>query len=347
MRFGKVTVAMVNADIAFGPRSDEDSSRMHVFCLQHALEIEAEAKSVAEELGIDHPCNDILFGDATVDDEERIRSALDSEDAIPGNGDWAVKLGINLFYSANLSHSTLYSKQIAYNCVIYSAFGRMRENDSRHQLTRFPRREQIQCMERSDSFSDDSLEDNHQQQCWRIPRSKIAKFTDREDSSFDSLNGNSHQTTNVKQGKCRTTKQVVSQQVKQGTLENRNAKMKQRCRQCDSYVEDEIGEPSTHLRKRIRKSPKESETKLKEKKQTGKKKVKNASNSKTLAAQDTAEVRDEEPEYQCDMEGCIMSFSSKQELILHKRNICPVKGCEKFFSHKYLVQHRQVQMCEK
>ncbi|PPD67253.1 hypothetical protein GOBAR_DD35869 [Gossypium barbadense] len=86
---------------------------------QNYPKIEAEVKSVAEELGIDHPCNDILFGDATVDDEERIRSALDGEDAIPGSGDWAVKLGINLFYSANL-------KQMAYNCVIYSAFGRMR-----------------------------------------------------------------------------------------------------------------------------------------------------------------------------------------------------------------------------
>ena len=53
----------------------------------------------------------------------RIKSALDSEEAIPGNGDWAVKLGINLFYSANLSRSALYSKQIPYNSVIYKAFG--------------------------------------------------------------------------------------------------------------------------------------------------------------------------------------------------------------------------------
>ncbi|MFQ6653081.1 hypothetical protein Gotur_024655 [Gossypium turneri] len=85
MRFGKVTVAMVNADIAFGPSCK-------LFAVNNAdyPKIEAEVKSVAEELGIDHPCNDILFGDATVDDEERIRSALDSEDAIPGSGDWAV-----------------------------------------------------------------------------------------------------------------------------------------------------------------------------------------------------------------------------------------------------------------
>ncbi|MBA0577590.1 hypothetical protein Golob_028107 [Gossypium lobatum] len=144
MRFGKVTVAMVNADIAFGPRSNENSSRMHVF---YYPKIEAKVKSVAEELGIDHPCNDILFGDATVDDKERIRSALDSEDAILGSGDWVVKLGISLFYSTNLSHSTLYIKQMAYNCVIYSAFGRMRE---------LAPSKKVKCVEPKGAAADDS-----------------------------------------------------------------------------------------------------------------------------------------------------------------------------------------------
>ncbi|XWS51349.1 hypothetical protein CRYUN_Cryun12cG0169500 [Craigia yunnanensis] len=787
MRFSKAIAAMENADIPFTPRSDEDSSRMHVFCLEHAVEveqqlrqiggvhvfllchpeypkIEAEAKLVAEELGIDYPWNHILFGDATKDDEERIQSAFDSVDAIPGNGDWAVKLGINLFYSANLSRSTLYSKQMPYNCVIYSAFGRnspassptklnvygrrsgkqkkvvagkwcgkvwmsnqvhpflaqrdpdeqeqeqersfhawatsdenlerkpenvqkaettkvakkfnrkrkMRaeiaprkrmkciepeaavsddsfdssslrqqqkffrgkqprliekeeaisydsledgsrlqhrnlsrreqakfiereaaesedaeedfnaqqhwrnlrgkqgkyieeddavsgdyldesslkqyrriprswlakfmeredavsddeqeeishqlhrriprgrqiksferndaitddsradnslkqyrrkpkgkqakfferddavlddasDDDSQCQLRRIPRGKQMKCMERDDAFSDDSLEDNPQQQHRRIPRSKVAKFPDRKDVvSFDSLKGNSHQQNrrfprsqltkfieredavssdspddsslqqlrriprskhtkildredavsddslddtslqqlretprnrqgkfieredavsydsldesfhqpnrrslrsrkkkaqtprqikqetpqNLKQGKRRTTKQVVSQQVKLETPRNRNTKIERSARQCNSYGEDEIeGGPSTRLRKRVRKPLKESETKPKEKKQASKKKVKNASNLKTLAGHNTAKVRDEEAEYQCDMEGCSMSFGSKQELVLHKRNICPVKGCgKKFFSHKYLVQHRRVHM---
>ncbi|WRX17426.1 JmjC domain - like 5 [Theobroma cacao] len=784
MRFSKTMVPMENADIPFAPRSDEDSSRMHVFCLEHAVEvdqqlrqiggvhvfllchpeypkIEAEAKLVTEELGIDYPWNDILFGDATKEDEERIQSALDSEDAIPGNGDWAVKLGVNLFYSANLSRSTLYSKQMPYNYVIYSAFGRnspgssptklnvygrrsgkqkkvvagkwcgkvwmsnqvhpflaqrdpeeqeqergfhawatsdenlerkpenvhkaettkvakkfnrkrkMRpeiasskkvkcietegavsddsldggslrqqqiffrgkqprliqkeeaisydlleddsllqqrnlsrkklakfieregaesedaeeefthqqhwrnlrgkqgkyieeddavsgdsldesslkqyrriprswqakfmeredivsedeleeishrlhrriprcrqikscekndaisddsradnslkqyrrmpkgrqanfverddtmsddasEDDSQHQLRRIPKGKQMKCMERDDAFSDDSLEDNLQQQ-HRIPRSKVAKFTDREDVvSFDSLKGSSHQQRrrvsrsqltkfieredpvssdspddsslqqlrriprskqtkileredavsddslddtsqqqlrktprsrqgkfieredavsydsldenyhqpnrrtlrsrkkkaqtprqikqetprNVKQGKRRTTKQVVSQQIKQETPRNRNTKIEQSARQCNSYGEDELeGGPSTRLRKRVRKPLKESETKPKEKKQASKKKVKNASNVKTLAGHNTSKVRDEEAEYQCDMEGCTMSFGLKQELLLHKRNICPVKGCgKKFFSHKYLVQHRRVHL---
>ncbi|XWS37164.1 hypothetical protein CRYUN_Cryun19dG0019300 [Craigia yunnanensis] len=773
MRFSKGIAPMENADIPFAPRSDEDSSRMHVFCLEHAVEveqqlrqiggvhifllchpeypkIEEEAKLVAEELGIDYPWNDILFGDATKNDEERIQSALDSEDAIPGNGDWAVKLGINLFYSANLSHSTLYSKQMPYNCVIYSAFGRnsparsptklnvygrrsgkqkkvvagkwcgkvwmsnqvhpflaqwdpeeqersfhawatsdenlerkpenvqkaettkvakkfnrkrkmraeiapskklkciepegavsddllvgsylrqqqrffrgkqprliekeeavsydsleddslmqhrnlsrkkqakffegeaaesedaeedfnaqqyrrnlrgkhgkyieeddavsgdsldesshkqyrriprswlakfmervdavsndeqeeishqlhrriprgrqiksfekndaisdasradnslkqyrrmpkgkqskfferdgaMSDDGSQRQLRRIPRGKQMKCMER-----DDSQEDNPQQNHRRIPRSKVAKFTDREDLvSFDSLKGNSHQQhrrvprsqltkfieredavssdspddsslqllkriprskhtkileredavsddslddtsprqlrktprnrqgkfieredvvsydsldenyhqrnrslrsrkkkaqtprqikqetpQNVKQGKHRTTKQVVSQQMRQGAPRNQNTKIELSAKQCNSYGEDEIeGGPSTRLRKRVQKPLKELETKPKGKKQAFKKKVKNASNVKTLSGNNTAKVRDGEAEYQCDMEGCIMSFGLKQELVLHKRNICPVKGCgKKFFSHKYLVQHRRVHM---
>ncbi|XVF08775.1 hypothetical protein REPUB_Repub07fG0031900 [Reevesia pubescens] len=779
VRFSKAILPMQNADIQFAPRSDEDSSRMHVFCLEHAVEveqqlrqiggvhvfllchpeypkIEAEAKLVTEELGINYPWNDILFGDATKDDEERIQSALDSEDVTPGNGDWAVKLGINLFYSANLSRSTLYSKQMPYNCVIYSAFGRdspassptklnvygrrsgkqkkvvagkwcgkvwmsnqvhpflahsdeqeqgrsfhawatsdenlerkpenvqkaetikvvkkyirkrkmraeeiapckkvkyidpegavsddsldgdslkqqqrffrgkqprliekeeaisydsleddsllqrrnlsrkkqakfieredaesedaeeefthqqhwrnlrgnqgkyieeddavsgdsldessikqyrriprswqakflesedavsddeqeeishtlhkkiprgrqiksferndvisddsradnslkqyrrmpkakqakiferddaMSDDDSQHQL-RIPRGKQIKCMEKDDAFSDDSAEDNPRQQHKRIPRSKVTKCTDREDAvSFDSLKSNSRQRhrrvrrsqltkfieredavssdspddsslqqlrriprgkqtkiieredvvsddseddtslqqlrktprsrqgkfierkdavsydlldenydqpnrrslrnrkkqaqtprkikqktpQNVKQGKCRTTKQVVSQQIKLETPRNRNTKIEQSARQCNSYGEDEIeGGPSTRLRKRVHKPLKESETKPKEKKQASKKKVKNASNVKKIAGPSTAKGRDEEAEYQCDMEGCTMSFGSKQELVLHKRNICPVKECgKKFFSHKYLVQHRRVHM---
>ncbi|KAF5743705.1 lysine-specific demethylase [Tripterygium wilfordii] len=132
---------------SFPLQSDEDSSRMHVFCLEHAVEveqqlraiggvhvmllchpeypkIEAEARSAAEELGMDHTWYDITFRNATREDEEKIQSALDSEETLPGNGDWTVKLGINLFYSVNLSRSPLYSKQMPYNSVIYNAFGR-------------------------------------------------------------------------------------------------------------------------------------------------------------------------------------------------------------------------------
>ncbi|PQQ21745.1 lysine-specific demethylase REF6 [Prunus yedoensis var. nudiflora] len=95
---------------------------------------------MAEELGISYLWNETTFKDATEEDEKRIQSALDSEEAIAGNGDWAVKLGINLFYSASLSRSHLYSKQMAYNSVIYNAFGRSSPASSPTRIDVYGRR---------------------------------------------------------------------------------------------------------------------------------------------------------------------------------------------------------------
>ncbi|KAK9278197.1 hypothetical protein L1049_027758 [Liquidambar formosana] len=145
-KFSNAIVPIENTNMPFTPRSDEDSSRVHVFCLEHAVEVEqqlrsiggvhmlllchpdypkveADAKLAAEELGFDHLWNVILFRDATKEDEEGIQACQVSEEAIPRNWDWAVKLGINLYYSATLSRSPLYSKQMPFNSVIYNAFG--------------------------------------------------------------------------------------------------------------------------------------------------------------------------------------------------------------------------------
>ncbi|KAH6827711.1 Zinc finger family protein / transcription factor jumonji family protein [Perilla frutescens var. hirtella] len=47
--------------------------------------------------------------------------------------------------------------------------------------------------------------------------------------------------------------------------------------------------------------------------------------------------------YKCQLDGCTMSFRTKAELHLHKRNQCPVDGCrKKFNSHKYAIQHQRV-----
>lgn len=816
VEFSKAIVPVMNAEMSFAPRSDEDSSRMHVFCLEHAVEVEqqlrpiggvdifllchpdypkmvAEAKLVAEELGIDSLCDEISFRVATKEDEKRIHLSLDSEDAIPGNGDWAVKLGINLFYSANLSRSPLYSKQMPYNSIIYNAFGRsspasspnkydngrrparqrkvvagkwcgrvwmsnqvhpflvqkdpeeqelersfhawttpdenferkpesicqttstlvtrkysrkrkmvaesvstkkakcidtedagskyslegdtriqqrrilrnkpaklmekkdvdlpdssevssyqqkrsvsrrkqakciqrevgdsndalpgnsliqyrripkrkhakcigredavlddltddsslkqyrriprsklakhvaredevsdnslrgtsdrqhtsipkgkeftcidrddaisddsLQDNSRQLQFNRVPKSKQAEwieredaasddsledyphrlqhkkipnikqpkciesedpvldnlleknthrlhhqrilkskrakCVEREDAVSDDlledsshmlprrsqkskqakwmvredavsddSLEDNSRQSYQRIPKSKPSKWIEREDAvSDDSLEDNCHQQhkriprdkqskctemedtvfydsaedkirqfrriarkranfteredavlydlldnkshrrhcrtlrskqlrtetlrkmkqqtpSHMKPGKSRLTKQETSRLVKQVTSRQHSVKSEQNAKLFDSVVEQELeGGPSTRLRKRIPKPQKEFETKPKEKNQAAKKKVKNASVVKAPAGLNNAKIKDEEAGYHCDMEGCTMSFGTKQELVLHKKNICPVKGCgKKFFSHKYLVQHRRVHL---
>lgn len=47
--------------------------------------------------------------------------------------------------------------------------------------------------------------------------------------------------------------------------------------------------------------------------------------------------------HRCDLEGCRMSFETKADLLLHKRNRCPHEGCGKrFSSHKYAMLHQRV-----
>ncbi|KAA8539296.1 hypothetical protein F0562_025988 [Nyssa sinensis] len=50
-----------------------------------------------------------------------------------------------------------------------------------------------------------------------------------------------------------------------------------------------------------------------------------------------------EGSHRCDLEGCRMSFQTRAELLLHKRNRCPHEGCgKKFSSHKYAMLHHRV-----
>ncbi|XP_024031706.1 probable lysine-specific demethylase ELF6 [Morus notabilis] len=47
--------------------------------------------------------------------------------------------------------------------------------------------------------------------------------------------------------------------------------------------------------------------------------------------------------HKCDIDGCRMSFDTKAELNVHKRNRCPHEGCGKrFSSHKYAMIHHRV-----
>ncbi|GAB4860532.1 hypothetical protein Ancab_035692 [Ancistrocladus abbreviatus] len=495
--------AVENPIVPFSQRCDEDSSRMHVFCLEHAVEVErqlrpiggvyilllchpdypkveAAAKQLAEELDMDYVWNDTSFRVATKEDEEKIQSALESEEAMPKNGDWAVKLGINLYYSATLCRSPLYNKQMPYNSIIYNAFschspsnspskpkvwgkgagrqkkivmagkwcGRVwmsnqvhpllvqrdpeeeedqrtfnswlkgnektaRKAESSHNaestlMSRKPGRKRKMKVESRpikktifieteivESDFEDSLGDkSHQESCRvsvRKPRveSRITKKKKRRDreiaenDSEDSMDDKFH------------LDQRGSMRKKESELETPQPRRnnKRIAKQRDPQPEDEMdGGPSSRLRKRISKTPAvEAKPSLKEQshKNEGKKalamrgpRVK-LPNMKGLAAKGpamrlpvakglssravagkgpamrsqamrgaatrapamkgAARHDEDEEEFSCDIEGCTMSFASKEELSLHKRNICPVDCCgKKFFSHKYLVQHRRV-----
>ncbi|CAN4085221.1 unnamed protein product [Withania somnifera] len=417
-----------NAHMQFTSASDEDSFRIHVFCLQHAVQVEeqlrqvggahisllchpdypkleAQAKRVAEELGSDHFWREISFREASKEDEEMIQSALEIEDAIHGNGDWTVKLDINLFYSANLSRSPLYSKQMPYNFIIYNAFGRNSPDNtpekseytgrgSGKQRRAFVAGKWCGKVWMSNQVHPLLAERdiNEEQEHNKSISAQIKTEVKSESPLERTLIGEAVGTT-CETGKNRNSTaedmnasnaqfmteddqddpllSSVLQQHRKTNLRSKRIKYESPEPQKDvdkkkifgSLIDDPDSGPSTRLRKRIPKPSKESATKLVKAKpaptkQHESKKAEKGPKVKMPSANSIAKkepitkgprsntgrkMREKEGEYHCDLEGCSMSFSSKQELILHKKNVCPVEGCKKkFFSHKYLVQHRRV-----
>ncbi|XXG88980.1 hypothetical protein AAC387_Pa12g1092 [Persea americana] len=406
-QFSDIDGSLKNGNKSIIQRSDQDSSRMHIFCLEHAVEVEkqlrsiggvhmlllchpdyskleAQAKSLAKELEINYHWKDVYFREATNDDRETIRSALNDEEGIVGNGDWAVKMGINLYHSANLSKSPLYSKQMPYNPVLYKAFGRslMNSPTNPNALSRRTGRQkkilvagrwcgkvwmsnQVHpylanrvCPEQEPVGGLHHIQDTDQ---------KLEMETEiRQDEILMLPKGNLlPSVTNVaaKPGKKRKRpfENVDSKKPNYPDVENTlevaegspgnpssfsrmilRSSMKHDDMGCnDSHFQDENeGRPGTRLRRPSK--LKDIEAKLKEVqlKPEGKRR---ARKKKAKKAPSNTEVTAKEEEYHCDVEGCTMGFRTKQELTLHKRNICSVKGCEKkLFSHKYLVQHHRV-----
>ncbi|PSR96747.1 Lysine-specific demethylase [Actinidia chinensis var. chinensis] len=414
-----VIVPSGNATVPFAPRSDKDSSRLHVFCLQHASEVEQqlrpiggahimllchpdypelenEAKLVAEELGIDYCWNDVAFREADEEDEERIQLALESDVAVHGNGDWAVKLGIHLYYSANLSRSPLYRKQMPYSSIIYKAFGSSALVNSVTKPKVYERRSskqkkivvagkwcgkvwmsnQVHPLLAGRDTEDVGEEGRtfHAQAKREVKHERFSESTlAAETISAIRKTGKKRKSTREAGAMMKLKYQKMQelgkasedspdegydQQYKRN-IRSKNGKSEtpRSERSCDPNarrfelcIEDELDSgPSTCLRKRSLKPSKDLvlkkliQSKPILKKKTISKKANKSPAVKTLVAHNNTNMRDEEGEYTCDMEGCTMSFDSKQELVLHKRNVCPVKGCgKKFFSHKYLVQHRRV-----
>ncbi|KAL8232261.1 hypothetical protein R6Q57_002039 [Mikania cordata] len=373
---------------------DEDSSRMHIFCLQHALEVEqrlrtvggvhvqllchqdypsfdSEAKTVAKELATDHNWTALEFREANKIDEKWIQSALDSEEVTHGKRDWVVKLGMNLFYSASLSRSPLYSKQMPYNAVIYNAFGHNSPSNSptkpkpsgrqkkiivagkwcgkvwmsnqAHRLLvdRDPEElDEIGGMVFSYSKNEKSFEDTQLVVSKNPPRERKNVTVETRRMSVTSKRPKVESSPSPPLSPSPPPSPMVADLPVSGGF-RRQPRTIRNIRQFDMDSEGDgetRGGPSSRLRKRtIKPRSKEfgdwTESKPSVKKPNDTKKPKKPRPS------------EEDGEFGCDIEGCNMSFETKHDLIIHKKNICPVKGCgKKFFSHKYLVQHRRVHM---
>lgn len=393
-----------------------DLSKMHIFCLEHAVEVEkqlrpiggmhvllvchpdyprveTEAKVLAEELGLDHFWNDILFREATKNDVAIFQSALNVEEAVPGSEDWSVKLGIDLSYSASLSQSPFY-KHVPSNSVICKAFGISSPTNSSEEAVLSGKRplkhskkvaagkwcgkvwmsNQIHpFVERGVSQKAEPIKKFHSQVTSEL-KSKIKSEVELSNQTEQPMlpnqtSSNSKTTTVIKTYERKRKGAVKNEEIKKALCLKETSSIEaaeysprhssppqsesvlrrgQRKRkpsllfdntansiwQCDPIAKQE---PDSGAVTRPRRRPfvpsEEEDVKPVSKKQQLKK----------VTAKKYKTMKEMEEPYHCDIVECTMAFSSKQELALHKRNICLVEGCgKKFFSHKYLVQHKRV-----
>ncbi|XP_047316861.1 lysine-specific demethylase JMJ705-like isoform X2 [Impatiens glandulifera] len=410
----KVTCKAISHTFENGFGSDDDSSRLHVFCLRHAAEVEkllrpiggshimllchpdypeleSAAKLAADELGIDYIWNDITFKEATKEDEEKIQLSLESEEALHGNGDWAVKLDINLYYSAILSRSPLYSKQMPYNSIIYKAFGRSSPSTPKKKLKVYGRSSGRQKKIKMagkwcgkvwmsnqahpllvEKDFDEQEEDIEQEQeevenedrslySWGRSEVKLEILTENETRNREIPTKLTIDVASSSRRSARKRKQVA-----ESVYLKKEKRFKMEELSDESLDQNQIRSSLRNQRKLKQETDNAVKTSKPPKKppvaksavkkaanmdsQTDGKKKKGSAGLSTTTNNNNKKktVEDEGGEHGCDIEGCMMSFGSKQELVLHKRNICPIKGCgKKFFSHKYLVQHRRVHVDER
>jgi len=185
----------------------------------------AEAKLVAEELGIDSLCDEISFRVATKEDEKRIHLSLDSEDAIPGNGDWCGRV-----WMSNQVHPFLVQKDPKEQelersfhawptpdenferkpesiCQTPSTLVTRKYTRKRKMVAESVSTKKAKCIDTEDAGSKYSLEGDNRIQQRRILRNKPAKLMEKEDMDLpDSSEVSSYQqkrsVSRRKQAKC-------------------------------------------------------------------------------------------------------------------------------------------------
>nr|CAB3475164.1 unnamed protein product [Digitaria exilis] len=437
----------------------------HIFllCRPEYPKIESEAKLLAEEMQVEYDWKDILFNEASVEDRKKIQEVVQDEDTIPTNSDWAVKLGINLYYSANLANSPLYNKQLPYNRVIYKAFGCSSPNNSPIKLKTYTRRQgrakkivlagrwcgkvwmsnqvhpslanrikshqpetidqicphqksnaehaenssrEATPTRKSSSRAIEEKPSKREKEPLEKAITKKPKLTEENNSralegAAEASNGgtvvektskiqkehvekpNTKKPKHIEEDKSNALKAASSPSPSRVVIRS-SSRIANRKNMLKSKMEEEDNGPGSRPKAKVEESddpasrsrarPLRQKTNVGVKKQTKKTRAEKQKASSQLeefsatkqqpssGKQKTNKVERKQQmkktregkgtppsspkhgeEYACDIEGCSMSFSTKLELSLHKRDICPVKGCgRKFFSHKYLLQHRKV-----
>lgn len=383
------------------------------------LKIEAEARSLAAEMEVEHGWKDIHFREASMEDRKMIEELLQDEESIPTSSDWAVKLGSNLYYSANLAKSPLHNKQIPYNRVIYRAFGCSSPDNSPVKLKTCERSRDRQkkvvfagrwCGKAwmsnqvhpflAQRIESSELKETDKSSGVEASKRKSSTITDVPKSSKKRENMTVEVTTDTK--RPRLAEGYISSKALKGVAEvshpsptavlpRVSCRIADRANKVKTEMTEEDDDPAccpkpkvtSHSRTRPPKkieveatkqinmskgdskmmaptAPKDDEehpsaakggpsvgpaTKLELSQRKHRTRTKTMKQLKKATGEER--TRRDHPMhvegYTCSIEGCSMSFDTKNELSLHERDICPVEGCgKKFFTHKFLLQHRKV-----
>lgn len=357
---------------------------------------------MAGDLGIVYHWKEINFQDATKEDKDSIKSALDDEEAVPTNTDWAVKMGINLYYNANQSKSPLYTKQMPYNAIIYKAFGQEQEPSTRpgpgrhkkivvagrwcgkvwmtNQVHPFlARMKDVPALEDDEGagglFFRVPVEQSLQTNSLSTPvkKKQLAEKARRSERQRQDKTEVSNKTNEVVESISTRSKRLKRRPAKLSAFDMSDEEEEKqdeeqevpgtssshKCgmvlRNCSSR-KNRVGRKTRVLNEpmldeadhkdTVKEAPPRARIRNKRLKQEDSDwnvNLESEPNPEGMASGRKAKKKEAELEFKCDLEGCDMSFRNKQDLVLHKKNICPIKGCgKKFFSHKYMLHHRKV-----
>lgn len=279
------------------------------------------------EIGFDW--KHIDFKRASDQDQERIKAALEDEEAVPTNSDWAVKLGINLYFSANLCMSPQYRKErMPYNRVIHELFGRGYEENSNNSARKSARQKKPFI---AGNWCGKSWLTNQVHNFLSLGKTGRDKTTDEElverlcfvcsdEEKVDNTPDSSDEPSPVKTPK----RKIPLRKVADDSPSSSNGMvLRRRTTNQSASSTTNVSKTSNNSRKRPA-SPKVE-------KQTKERKPKKPKTG-----------------FMCDIEDCNMSFKTKKDLELHKKDICPEEGCgKKLFSHKYMRSHQKVHIDER
>ncbi|KAJ3681175.1 hypothetical protein LUZ60_015664 [Juncus effusus] len=370
-------------------RCDKDSSRMHVFCLEHAIEvqgqirkfggadvmllchpeyprIEEEAKLLAEELQMNYNWNEIKFKQANKLDKERINETLKDEESVPNVNDWAVKLGFNLYFSANLCMSPPYRKEkMPFNKVIYESFRcnnyEENENGFKRKMTRqkktnlvgqwcgknwfvnqvHPFLTKIEKLKNSDEELVEKL-------CFQYNDGNDENTPERDmdDIEIDCKLVKTPKTKPETKPKKKPLKKKskIEEEKNETPLLSPNGMV---LRSCTAKTLNPNTKPNSSKFK-SNKSEQTDNPNQKPQPKSKKRKLTQQTDNPTNPSPKKPKTKSPKMEFKCQVQDCEMTFRSKQEFDLHKKNICHVANCnKKLFSHKYMKSHMKVHLDER